>query len=142
MNKNISISNRRIGVMINFIALFLLVFVFELINLDLGLGRVAALILIVIFFITVIASFVYIYGKTGLWKLSHQHIRLLDERQAQVLTNAIRISYSVFVILTLIIIYGYALIRKGPIDVVIAAALIYMAHILPASILAWTEREV
>jgi len=142
MDTNISISNRRIGVLINFISLFLLIFVFELINHDVGLGLTLGLILIGIFFVIVIASFIYVYGKTGLWKLSHQHIKLLDERQVQVLSNALRISYSAFVIIVLIIIYGYALIKRGPIDVVIAGALIYMAHILPASILAWTEKEV
>jgi hypothetical protein len=30
----------------------------------------------------------------------------------------------------------------GVIDVVIAAALLYLAHIIPASILAWSEKEV
>ena len=63
-------------------------------------------------------------------------MKTLDERQIQVILKATRISYSIFVIVVLILIYGFALIAKGPIDVVIAAYLFYLAHLLPASILA------
>lgn len=63
-------------------------------------------------------------------------MKTLDERQIQVILKATRISYSIFVIVVLILIYGFALIAKGSIDVVIAAYLLYLAHLLPASILA------
>jgi hypothetical protein len=38
------------------------------------------------------------------------------------------------------IIYGFALAERGPIDVVIAACLLYLAHILPAAIVGWKEK--
>jgi len=47
----------------------------------------------------------------------------------------------IIVILVLILIYGFALLEKGPIDVVMAVALFYLSHLLPASVLGWTEKE-
>lgn len=87
-----------------------------------------------------VISFIKGYLSTGLWKLSHMSDKSLDERQLQVALNALRYSYTAFTVITLIIIYGFALAEKGPIDVVIAACLLYLAHILPASIMGWTEK--
>jgi hypothetical protein len=123
-------------------ALFLTVFVFELIRFETGIGNLLGFTMMGLFMIIVILSFIYVFGSTGIWKMGHQTMKNLDERQIQVVLNATRISYSIFVILVLIIIYGFALIEKGPIDVVFAASLLYLAHILPASILAWTERDI
>jgi len=141
MDLRISINRRRIGVTINIIALFLLVLVFELIKFEVGISKVLGISLIGFVLIVLIASFIYVFVYTGAWNMSHQKTGKLDERQIQVVLNAIRYSYSIFIIFTLIIIYGFALLEKGPVDVVIAAALLYMAHILPASVLAWTEKE-
>jgi uncharacterized Tic20 family protein len=107
-----------------------------------GIGKIAGIVLMGLSLVTVILSFIIVFGSTGIWKMSHQRMKALDERQIQVILNATRISYSVFVIVALILIYGFALIEKGPIDVVIAASLLYLAHLLPASILAWTEKEI
>jgi predicted RND superfamily exporter protein len=138
----LSKKKRRIGVVLNIAALFLTVFLFELIRFDMGIGKIAGIVLMGLSLVTVILSFIIVFGSTGIWKMSHQRMKALDERQIQVILNATRISYSVFVIVALILIYGFALIEKGPIDVVIAASLLYLAHLLPASILAWTEKEI
>jgi len=138
----LSKKKRRIGVVLNIAALFLTVFLFELIRFDMGIGKIAGIVLMGLSLVTVIISFIIVFGSTRIWKMSHQRMKALDERQIQVILNATRISYSIFVIVALILIYGFALIEKGPIDVVIAASLLYLAHLLPASILAWTEKEI
>jgi hypothetical protein len=138
----LSKKKRRIGVVLNIAALFLTVFLFELIRFDMGIGKIAGIVLMGLSLVKVILSFIIVFVSTGIWKMSHQRMKALDERQIQVILNATRISYSVFVIVALILIYGFALIEKGPIDVVIAASLLYLAHLLPASILAWTEKEI
>lgn len=88
----------------------------------------------------VIWSFYQVFGKTGFWKLTHPYKKQLDERELQLLYKATTLSYGIFVIVTLIIIYIYALLEKGPIDVVLAAALLYFAHTLPAAIIACKKR--
>jgi uncharacterized Tic20 family protein len=140
--RNLSKKKRRIGVVLNFTALLLTVVLFELLRLDAGISRTASMILMGLSLMIIIGSFMAVFGSTGIWKMSHQRKKTLDERQVQVVLNAIRISYSIFVILVLILIYRFALIEKGPIDVVMAAALLYLAHLLPASILAWTEKDI
>lgn len=82
------------------------------------------------------------YVDTGLWKHIHKKSKYLDEREAMVLTKAVRLSYTIFVVTVMLIIYAFAVIEKGPIDVVIAGSLIYIAHILPAAIIAWSEKEI
>jgi hypothetical protein len=142
MERKISRQNRRWGVMVNFTALILTVFVFELIKYGAGLSLWAGLSLIVLFLIMLVTSFAYTFGMTGLWSLTHKKTRSLDERENQVVTNSVKISYSIFTIFVILMIYIFAVLGMGPFDVVIAATLLYLAHILPTSILAWTEKEV
>jgi hypothetical protein len=140
MDHTISLERRRISVVLNIISVILLVFVFELIKFEVFSEKILGFILLGLLLIIAIVSFIYVFGITGVWKMSHQKLKNLDERQIQVVLNSIRISYSIFVIFTLVIIYVFALLEKGPVDVVIAASLLYLAHILPASIMAWTEK--
>jgi len=60
----------------------------------------------------------------------------------QVMLVSLKYSYSIFSIVTLIIIYGFAVVEQGPIDVVIAACLLYLAHTLPAAITGWKENVI
>ena len=66
----------------------------------------------------------------------------LDEREIQVVLKSLRISYSIFTIFCLIIIYGFALIASDPVDVLIAGTLLYMAHTLPAAVVGWNEKNI
>jgi hypothetical protein len=91
-------------------------------------------------FLLFIFSFVKVFIKTKLWKLAHTSDNNLDERQLQVMLSSLRYSYSAFTIFTLVIIYGFAIAEQGPIDVVIAACLLYVAHTLPAAIVGWKEK--
>ena len=142
MERNITLKNRRLGVMINYAALILSVSAFELIKYDMGLPNWFGFSLLGLFILIAAISFIYVYAFTGLWNLAHRRTKTLDEREIQVVTNSVRISYSIFTIAVIVIVYLFAILGLGPFDVVIAAALLYLAHILPTSILAWTEKEI
>jgi hypothetical protein len=140
MKANTSLKNQRAILIINFIALLLFVIAFQ-ITIFFGISVKQGLIISGVFLLIFTLSFIKVYVKTGLWRFTHTKIRNLDEYQIQVLLQSIRKSYVVFVIVVLLLIYVYALIDKGPINVVIAAALLYIAHILPSSILAWKKAD-
>jgi len=92
--------------------------------------------------IVTIFSFIKVFVKTGLWKMVHSGNTELDEREMQVVLKALKYSYSVFVIFILLLIYGFALFNREPINIILAACLLYIAHILPAIIIGWTEKAV
>lgn len=92
--------------------------------------------------IFIILSFRIVFVKTHLWKLTHSKKDKLDERQVQIVYGALSKSYTIFVLIALITIYVFTIADRGPIDAITAACLLYLSHILPASILAWTEKEV
>ena len=142
MDRNIPIQNRRTGVLINYFALIMALVFFELTKYGIGLPYWVGFTIAGLFLLILILSFIQVYIKSGLWRLTHKKTVNLDEREIQVVTHAIRISYSIFVIIVILLVYLFAILGLGVIDVVIAAALLYLAHIIPASILAWTEKEV
>ena len=142
MDRNIPLQNRRTGVLINYFALVMALILFELTKYGIGIPHWAGFSLIGIFLLILIISFVYVYVKSGLWRLTHKKTENLDEREIQVVTQAIRISYTIFVITVIVMVYLFAIFGLGTIDVVIAATLLYLAHIIPTSIVAWTEKEV
>lgn len=87
-------------------------------------------------------SFYHVFMKTGLWKFVHLNKSNLDERQTQVVLNALKYSYSIFVVSVLAVIYLFTLLVKEPLSVLLAACLLYFAHTLPAAILGWTENYI
>ena len=80
------------------------------------------------------------YIKTNFWKIVHSSSKNLDEREMQAVLMALKYAYSIFTIMCLIIIYAFAIAEYHPIDVVLAGGLLYLAHILPASIVGWNEQ--
>jgi hypothetical protein len=95
-----------------------------------------------------IYSYVHVHIKTGLWKLVHANPDNLDERQIMVTHESLRFSYGIFSVICLSIFLASELIRQllsigsdFPLIPVIAV-LIYLAHTLPSSIIAWCEKEV
>ncbi|MDX2442579.1 MAG: hypothetical protein QNK30_02155 [Bacteroidales bacterium] len=129
----------RLSLIINFTSVALLIIVFEILK---NTGQNNWLVLLEIALLAIaIASFIYTFANTGLFKFTHTKYSSLDEREVQLINRALRYSYSIFTILVLVIIYVYAIIENGPIGVVIAAGLLYFAHILPAGILGWTQKR-
>ena len=128
--------------MINYSALVLGILFFEMVKYGLIMPAWLGLTLMGILFVVLVLSFVQTYVRTGMWSLAHRGIDRLDERELLVVTQAVRISYSIFTVMVIVVVYLFALLGAGPFDVVIAGTLLYLAHILPVSILAWTEKEV
>ena len=93
---------------------------------------------VVIFLISFLKAFI----KTKYWKMVHTSYKNLDEREMQVVLNALRYAYSIFTIVCLIIIYAFAIAEYHPIDVLLAGGLLYLAHTLPAAIVAWNEKNI
>ena len=93
-------------------------------------------------------TFYRAHVKTGLWKLTHTNTDKLDERELQITYHALRYAYAWFTIICLVLLMAHAVFyRLIPgisfvITVPLAGSLIYLAHTLPASILAWQETEV
>ena len=77
---------------------------------------------------------------TKFWKMVHTSSKNLDEREMQVVLNALKFAYGIFAIICLILIYAFAIAEKQPIDVLLAGGLLYLAHTLPAAIIGWKEK--
>jgi hypothetical protein len=75
--------------------------------------------------------------KSKLWRFVHLSEKELDEREIQLILRSLKYSYSIFTIVCLVVIYGFAVAAQGPIDVLLAGALLYLAHTLPAAVVGW-----
>ena len=144
--REISKPTRRVGVLVNYGALVILLALFYIANINgitiwLALGGVAT-------FLAIIISFILVHMRTKLWKFTHTNIDDLDERQVYITHESLRNSYGIFSVVCLSLILAAELIREwsaGSLDLPflpIFAALIYLAHTLPSSIIAWRESEV
>ncbi|MFH1686611.1 MAG: hypothetical protein ABIE70_03715 [bacterium] len=108
-----------------------------------GEGRYTAAAAIVLMVATV-ASFVFLHARTRLWWMTHTKTKNLDERQQGVTHESLRYSYAIYTVLSLALLLIIALVAQNydPNLIVLFAALYYLAHTLPGSILAWREKEV
>jgi hypothetical protein len=146
MKSNISLGSRRLWVIINYTAVLLLLAVFY--AAERGGLSASFIIFGAITLIIVLISFIKLHLRTRLWKMVHSGTDVLDEREIQVTREALRLSYTLFSVITLIIILAYELIRQLTATgltvplMPILAVLIYLAHTLPSSIIAWTEKEI
>ena len=134
-----SITNRRIGVVITLLSIVSMVLIFEYCKIEQRDSAIIAfeIIPIIIFIVSFIATFI----KTGLWAFIHKPLKKLDEREIALTSKSLRYAYSIFAIVVLALLLSLA-ITQTPIDVVVVASLILFAHILPASIIAWTEKVI
>jgi len=133
-------SNRRIGIITNYFCLLVIVILFFI-----GKSTTWNIVIVgglIIFLAGLWMSFRITYLKTGFWKMGHTKFENLDEREIQVVHNALKFSYSVFAIITLGCMYYFVIFEGKQINVILVTALLYLAHVLPASIIAWSEREV
>lgn len=138
MEKSTSANRIKLVIVFNAMSILAIVTLFELLKFAENKIWLAGLELILV--ITALITFYNAYWQTGLWRLSHTKTEKLDEREMQLVSDSLRVSYSVFTIVTILIIYAFAVIEKGAIDVVIAAGLLYFAHILPTALLGWTRK--
>lgn len=139
MEMRMSIKKRRIGVIINLLSLCSMVLIFEYCKIE---QRDSAFIAIeIIPIIIFLVSFILTFIKTGLWGFIHKPLKKLDEREIALTSKSLRYAYGIFTVVTLILLLFLA-ITNTPIDMVLVASLILFAHILPAAIIAWTEKEI
>ncbi len=144
-------SSRKTGIILNYFSLVLLAFSIMASEYRWAGGwPIAGIILGLALFIL---TFVPIYGRSGLWKFVHMSLEKLDERETKIIHHSMQVAYTGFTVLALL--YIFILTMKiqffaGLTDPsgdfsfgsVIFASFIYLSHILPASIIAWSERNV
>ena len=146
MEATISQSKRKMWVVINYFALVLLIASFYTAD---RVGLTAVTISAGIFAIlAIIVSFIQAYARTGLWRFVHTKAEKLDEREMLMTYESLRRSYGLFAVICLVVFLFAELITKefgGGYKLAlmpVIMALLYLAHILPASVIAWTEKEV
>ena len=141
MAKEISRTQRRVLVAVNFVSLAAIVF---MVHVGRGRGWDVRLILagIIPAAGVLTATFIGVFWRTGLWQLAHASFDRIDERQAQVMYESLRRSYTVFALLCVVVLFVNAVAERGHIPILIAGALLYLAHTLPAAAMAWNEKEV
>jgi hypothetical protein len=144
MNGAESQTRRRGYVVLNLASLFFL----ELIYYGWVAGGVhnpVAVGLVLVCLIGLVLSFLPVIWRTGLWRLTHTKVENLDERQVMVTREALRYSYVIFVPCSLLLMFAAAVAANHGwriFDAVLPSGLLYLSHILPATILAWREKAV
>ena len=142
MSESLSMSKRRVLAIINYVCLFLLVILFYIgkyhgwgFIIIAGLGATL---------LVNLATFRILHLKTKLWKQVHSNADQLDERQMIRTLESVKLSYIIFSFLSLLVIFYISLMagKHDSMIMLIYVSLLYLAHTLPSSILAWTEREV
>jgi len=142
MSTQISKSKRRAGIVVNYGSLLLLIVVFAVgQRLSWNAPAVAGLAVLTAL---VMATFIQVHVRTKLWRLVHARTDNLDERQYQIALRALRYAYGIFTVTSLSALLCLALTAEGnsSLMMLVMASLLYLAHTLPSSVLAWTEREV
>ncbi len=142
MKRKVSQSKRRFSVIVNYFSLLVALVVFYA-ALETGWSMTLT-VLEIVAVATAVITFFYLHVGTHLWKLVHANVEKLDEREIQVTRDSLRHSYSIFSVIALAVILLNALSVRAnnSTDMVIFVSLLYLAHTLPSSIIAWKERQV
>ena len=130
----------RLWISLNFVSLISLIVFFYLGKLS--NWQIMVIIVEVLSIALFVISFYKGFIKSNFWRLVHSKSQNLDEREISLVLTGLKYSYSIFTILCIVIVYILILINFQFIDVVLAAGLLYLAHILPAAIVGWNERIV
>ena len=139
--REMSVSDRRSSVILNYLSVAAMAIVVDMRDV-LGWGAAPVIITTCGTAILGLVTFMRVFWRTRLWSITHAGFKGLDERQVQVVYGALRNSYWIFAVVCLVILYANAVIEKGHIPVLVAASVLYLAHTLPAAVVAWTEKEV
>lgn len=135
-------ASRRLQVLLNYFCIFAFIVFFAIGKLN-GWSNP---ILIVMGFIVVVGlfSFITLYIKTRIWKLIHTKVEKLDEREIQLTHESLRYSYSIFTVVSLIVLLIFALTIRDydSLLMIIFIGFLYLAHTLPAAIIAWKQKDI
>ena len=139
MKKPLSKTARRAGVIVTTLSLIATILLSEVVIRN-GSQPWSIIALIVTGMITIV-TYIFFFRRTGLWSFVHRDFDKYDEREAQVALNAVRYSYAIFTVIAIAILFIYA-VTEIAVNVVLAAGLLGLAHILPTSIIAWSRKNV
>jgi len=141
MPREISKTNRRLLVIVNYVSLISVAFLVHagrMYDWDTRVRLAGILASCGVLLLT----FTLVFWRTGLWQMAHASFEKLDERQVHVMYESLRHSYVIFTLLCVVLLYANAVAERGHIPILIAAGILYLAHTLPAAAAAWNEKEV
>ncbi len=152
MKTELAMENRRLGILVHHASVFaLIIYIYSIIGRNIPLWSAGVgLVLIAV----AVISFVQVYVRRQLWKFTWAKAKSLDERELQVTQDSFRQSYNVLIavflaatIVTFIVENSYwsteALLEKRSFNAVpLLLALVYFSKTLPASIIAWKEKDI
>lgn len=127
-------NQKKLWVIVNYLSIALLLLIFY--NPQLFSYNKLFLALFIIPIGSLLLSFIILYWRTGLWKITHT--KSMPENMAYISKYYIitRISYIIFTIIIISLLFYFSISGKR-VDVLLSACLLYIAHILPASIMVW-----
>ena len=128
---------RRIGIIINLIALSYIVITWAINpgeKTRLGLLLSGGFAMLILLF-----TYYYSFWRTNLWRYTHTRVNKLNERELVENNQALRFAYSAFTVIVLFMLMYYVL-SPAVLSIVPVAGMIYLAHILPAVYLGWTKK--
>ena len=152
MNLVPTVETRRLGVVIHYVSIVILLICIHIVLSD--FISLPVIIFAVVSLVAAIISFVVVYLAPKLWRFTWTKPDQLDEREMQVNREAFRRAYLTTItvgliaaIATIIIKNSYfseqSFLEKRSYNAVpLMFALVHFAKTLPASILAWTAREI
>ena len=134
-----SINNNkaRIGVILFTVNLFSIVFLFEYVPHGIAIFNW----LMPILLLSLIVIFVIAFIKTGLWRFTHKNIDELDEREMAITAKASKTAYAIFSIFIIGMLFINIFMGLS-LSIVGVVCLLLFAHILPASIIVWTQNRI
>ncbi|MBN2237907.1 MAG: hypothetical protein JW729_10120 [Bacteroidales bacterium] len=132
----------RLGIGLNYLSVLLILVIMEYVNRfeNIFNPRFTGIISLFALVYWIISSY-KIYWKTKWWKYVHQNVDKFDERELKFVGEAMRLSYSFFVVVLASILLIYSL-ADWSLNGLFVALLIYFAHVLPASILKWQGYQI
>ena len=128
-------TRNRMIIILNYLSLIISLILFEYFR-EAGAWDLLSVSAIAGSILVFIISFYYAYGKSGAWKQAHRPFSRLDEREAGIAYEALRIAYAVFSVTILIALLLYA-ISGMAVSMIIFASFLLLAHLIPASVLVW-----
>ncbi|MCK4980441.1 MAG: hypothetical protein KAS62_08595 [Candidatus Delongbacteria bacterium] len=124
--------------LMNYLSLILIVITFQYLK---DVEWTWVFVVLEVFFIVLFAvSLYYSYIKTGAWSFAHRTLEKLDERELKIIGKTSSLSYAIFTIVALAVMFVLS-VTEWRINIIFTIALIYFAHILPASILVIKNRN-
>ena len=129
----------KLGIVLSFLSLISIVLIFEYCQVHgwTNVFKVVEFTLIALLSISIYLSFI----KTGLWQFTHKTLTKLDERELTVINRSLRYGYAIFSVFVLSLLLLIALLNLE-INIVIAISMILFAHLIPASIIGYSEKHI